>query len=124
VKILKVAGFNRIFQAECFPDEIINMFGKNLGEMRRYLKWLNIWLHYLDDNGMGALNLEQFEHIQGTDNPHIYSMRHPHSAINERYLYIYIKDQSAVLLTVFMEKDAKDYTAAIKRAQSIYKELE
>jgi len=33
-------------------------------------------------------------------------------------------DESTVLLTAFMEKDKKDYSTAIKRAQSIFAELE
>jgi len=61
--IQKVTGFERIYQAECFPDEVMAMFGKNSGEMKRYLKWLYTWLSVLDSEGMNALNLEQFEHI-------------------------------------------------------------
>ena len=100
------------------------MFGKNTGEMRRYFKWLYAWLHILDTEGSDALSYEQFEHLKGTEKPHLYAIRHPHSVINERYLYIYIEDESAVLLTAFMEKDTKDYSAAIKRAKSIFIELE
>ena len=37
LEIQKIAGYNRIYQAECFPYEVIGMFGKNTGEMRRYL---------------------------------------------------------------------------------------
>ena len=54
----------------------------------------------------------------------LYAIRHPHSIMNERYLYVYMDDESAVLLTAFMEKDKKDYNAAIKRAQNIYSKLE
>jgi len=57
--------------------------------------------------------------LKGTEKPHLYAIRHPHSIINERYLYVYMKDESAVLLTAFMEKDKKDYNAVIKHAQNI-----
>ncbi|MCL2338031.1 MAG: hypothetical protein FWC60_11500 [Firmicutes bacterium] len=124
MEIQKVAGYNRIYQAECFPNEVKDMFGKNIGEMRRYLKWLYAWLHVLDKAGLDALNFEQFEHLKVTERPHLYAIRHPHSVINERYLYVYIDDESVILLTAFMEKDAKDYLAAIKHAQNIYSELE
>ena len=124
MKVQKLAGYTRIYQAECFPDEVKAMFGKNTGEMRRYLKWLNVWLHYLDIYGLEVLNIEQFEHVKSTFNPHIYAIRHPHSLINERYLYIYMEGEAAVLLTAFMEKDKKDYDPAIKRAENIYNELE
>ena len=124
LEIQKITGYNRIYQAECFPDEVIDMFGKNTGEMRRYFKWLYAWLHILDVEGLNAMNYEQFEHLKDTEKPHLYAIRHPHSIINERYIYVYLDDESAVLLTAFMEKDKKDYNAAIKRAQNIYSELE
>ena len=124
MEIQKLVGYNRIYQAECFPDEVKTMFGKNTGEMRRYFKWLYAWLHILDAEGLNALNYEQFEQLKGTEKPYLYAIRHPHSVINERYLYIYMGNESTVLLTAFMEKDKKDYSAAIKRAQNIYAELE
>ena len=124
LNIQKVIGFNRIFQAECFPDEVRAMFGKNTGETNRYLKWLYTWLSVLDSEGMGALNLEQFEHLKSTDNPDFYAIRHPHSQINERYIYLYADDESVVLLTAFKEKNSRDYLSAIARAEHIFRELE
>jgi len=88
VDIQKLTGFERIYQAECFPDEVEKMFEKNTGEKRRYLKWLLTKLSVLDNKGMSALNLEQFEHLKGTNNPNLYAIRHSHSKINERYIYI------------------------------------
>jgi hypothetical protein len=119
----KVVGFNRIYQAECFPAEVDAMFGKSTGEKRRYLRWLYIWLSVLDDCGTEALALEQFEHLKNT-NPRLYAIRHPHSRINERYIYVYSDGESTVLLTAFKEHDARDYEAAIARAKRIYSELE
>ena len=124
MKIQRIAGFNRIYQADCFLDEVKAMFGKNTGEMRRYFKWLYAWLHILDTKGMDALNYEQFEHLKDTEKPHLCAIRHPHSIINERYLYVYMDDEAAVLLTAFMEKDKRDYKTAIKRAQNICSLLE
>jgi len=122
--IQKLAGLNRIYQAECFPDEVMSMFGKNTGEMRRYLKWLYTWLAVLDSEGMSALTLEQFEHLKGTDNPNLYAIRHPHSKINERYIYLYSDNESSVLLTAFMEKSKQDYKSAIIRAKNVAAQLE
>ena len=124
LEIQKLVGFDRIFQAECFPDEVRKMFGKNTGEMSRYIKWLYTWLSVLDREGMKALSLEQFEHIKNTSNPNLYAIRHPHSQINERYLYIYADGESAILLTAFKEKSTSDYQSAITRAEHIYAELE
>ena len=124
LEIQKLVGFNHIYQAECFPDEVKAMFGKNTGDMRRYLKWLYTWLSVLDNEGMDALNLEQFEHLKSTDNPNLYAIRHPHSMINERYIYVYADGENVILLTAFKEKNKSDYQSAIKRAENIYTQLE
>jgi len=124
LEIQKLAGFERIYQAECFPDEVKDMFGKSTGEMNRYMKWLYTWLTVLDSEGMNALNLEQFEHLKGTGNPNLFAIRHPHSQINERYIYVYVDGESAILLTAFKEKSPSDYLSAIVRAENIYAELE
>lgn len=120
--IQKLAGFHRIYQAECFEDAMNAMFGKSTGDKKRYLKWLYTWFTVLDTEGMAALNLEQFEHLKDTANPNLYAIRHPHSQIDERY--IYADDESTILLTAFKEKSPRDYKAAIARAEQIFAELE
>jgi phage-related protein len=122
--IQKLKGFSRIYQAECFPDEVKAIFGKSTGEMKRYLKWLYTWLSVLDLEGMSALNLEQFEYLIDTKNPNLYAIRHPHSQINERYIYFYADDESVILLTAFKEKNTTDYNSAIARAKYVYAQLE
>jgi len=124
LEIQKLVGFSRIYQAECFPDEVRAMFGKSTGEIDRYLKWLYTWLSVLDCDGKNALNLEQFEHLKGTNNPNLYAIRHPRSKINERYIYLYNDDESTILLTAFKEKNTRDYRSAIVRAERIFAELE
>ena len=124
MNIQKLAGFDRIYQAECFPDEVNKMFGKSTGEKKRYMKWLYTWLSVLDSDGMNALNLEQFEYLKGTSNPNLYAIRHPHSQINERYIFVYADEESSILLTAFKEKNASDYQLAIRRAEHIFEELE
>ena len=124
MKLEKVAGFDRIYQAESFPDDIDAMFGKNKGERKRYIQWLYTWLIVLDNQGQKAITLQQFEYLTDTDNPRLYAIRHPHSQLNERYIYAYVDDEAAVLLTTFMEKSADDYKAAIARAKRVYSELE
>ena len=73
---------------------------------------------------MAALKLEQFEHLRETRNPNLYAMRHPHSQINERYIYAYSDGESTILLTAFKEKSVRDYKLAIRRAQRLLAELE
>lgn len=124
MKLQKLVGFHRIYQAECFQDEFEAMMGKNKGEGKRYLKWLYGWLTVLDEKGMDALNLEQFEQLQNTKSPVLYAIRHPHSRINERYIYVYVDGESVVLLTAFKEKSAADYKSSISRATRIFSESE
>ena len=124
MKIEKVSGFQRVYQVESFPSDVEDMFKKNKGQRKRYLLWLYTWLTILDDQGFDALALQQFEYLKDTDNPRLYALRHPHSQINERYIFVYIDDEAAVLLTAFKEKDTDDYTTAIARAKRIYSELE
>ena len=88
------------------------------------MKWLYTWLSVLDSDGMSAFNLEQFEHLKGTSNPTLYAIRHPHSQINERYIYVYADGESVILLTAFKEKNVRDYQSAIARAEHIFTELE
>ena len=124
MKIEKVGGFEKIYQAESFPDDVEALFGKNKGERKRYLQWLYTWLTILDTLGQKALSLQQFEYLVNTSNPRLYALRHPHSGINERYVFIFIEDDAAVLLTAFKEKSTSDYKAAISRAKRVYFELE
>jgi len=124
MKIEKVSGFRRVYQAESFPGDVEGMFGKNKGERKRYLQWLYTWLTILDERGESALTLQQFEYLHDTEEPRLYALRHPHSQINERYIYAYISDEATILLIAFKEKDADDYKAAIARAKWVYSELE
>jgi len=124
LEIQKLSGFKRIYQAECFPDEVKKMLGKSIGEKKRYMKWLYTWLSVLDNEGMNALNLQQFEHLKGTSNPHLYAIRHSRSKINERYIFIFSYKESTILLTSFKEKSSTDYQSAITHAMNIYIDLE
>ena len=124
MRLEKVSGFSRIYQAECFPNDVDAMFGKNKGERKRYMMWLYTLLTILDQQGLQAVVLQQFEYLQNTEDPRLYSLRHPHSQINERYIYTYIDEEVVVLLTAFKEKDANYYKTAIERAKRIFLELE
>ena len=124
MRIEKISGFQRIYQAESFPNDFKDMFKKSKGQRKRYLLWLYTWLTILDDQGLDALTLQQVEYLKNTDNPRLYVLRHPHSQINERYIFVYIDNEAVVLLTAFKEKVADDYAMAIVRANRIYSELE
>jgi hypothetical protein len=128
VRIQKVEGYRRIYQAECFQNEFTDIFGKDKSELEKCKDWLTTWLAILDGQGTGAIRSRQFEQLKGTDAPRLYAIRHAHSKNNERYLYVYAgileDNESVVLLTAFKEKSATDYKTAISRATNIYTELE
>ena len=124
MKVIKMAGFQRIYHAETFPGDFKAMFKKSSGQRKRYEEWLYTWLTVLDREGAKALDMQQFEFLRGTSNPCLYAIRHPHSEINERYIYVYIDGEAVVLLTAFKEKTATDYRAAISRAERVYRDLE
>ena len=124
MKLEKVNGFHRIYQAESFPHDVEAMFKKSKGQRKRYLQWLYTWLIILDAQGRSALSLQQFEYLKNTNNPRLYALRHPHSQLNERYIFVYVDDEASILLTAFKEKDTSDYKTAIARAKRIFSELE
>jgi hypothetical protein len=123
MKIIALEGFSRIYVAEVFTEDFEKMFKKSKGQMGRYAMWLASALSILDSAGIMALKYNQFEYLQDTDNPNLYSIRHPKSEINDRYLYVYEGGDKIILLTVFKEKSTGDYKNAIKRANNIYKSL-
>ena len=124
MKLEKLTGFVRLYQAESFPQDFSDMFGKDRGEMKRYRRWLNRALWELDERGEKAILLSSFEKLKSEDAPQLYAIRHAHSLINERYLYMITKNKSVILLTAFKEKSASDYAIAIARARSLYHKLD
>jgi hypothetical protein len=119
-----IQGFSHVYAIDKFENEFLSMFGKNKGEVKRYAIWLASMLEILDEKGMGALRYQQFEHLENTNGPTLYAIRHAHSKINDRYIYVYTNGEDSTLLTAFMEKDVSDYTHSIIRASNLYKELE
>ena len=123
MRIEKIGGFQRIYQTNSFINDINDMFKKNKKQRKQYLLWLYAWLTILDDMGITALTLQQFEYLKNTNNPRLYALRHPHSKINERYIFVYVENETVILLTAFKEKDADDYKNAILRAKRVFSEL-
>lgn len=64
--------------------------------------------------------MPQFGKLTGFDK--LYSIRHPESRKNVRVLYT-IEDDTIILLTAFLEKNAGDYQRAIEIAQKRLKRL-
>lgn len=116
LKIQPVIGFENIYQVDSFEKE----FEKTLSEKNvngRYHRWLRIHLAHLEQLGLKALELGNFEPLNGT-NPNLYAIRYPHSKKNPRVVYIYADDNQVYLLHVFKESRRSDYDNAIKLAQN------
>jgi hypothetical protein len=130
MKVEKLEGYCRIYQAESFQKDFRDTFGKNRGETARHREWLARMLYVLDMDGRKAIVRPQFEQLVNTGKPMLFSMRHPHSGSNERYLYAFesdeqIKaDENIILLTVFLEKSGKEYKQFMARAGRVFRELD
>ena len=119
--LLKVDGFNRIYQLEEFQEE----FEDTVSETKttgRYHEWLRTKLRQLDALGYQACKLRDFEPLTDTD-PKLYSIRYPKSPKNTRVLYIYVEGSRVYLLHAFNEKSKSDYANAIKTATNRIKSL-
>lgn len=125
LKYNKVSGFERVYQADCFQSDFLKLFGKSKNAVNRHWKYLYRCIRRLDQDGLHVLTEEQFEYINGTNNPKLYAIRHPHSILNERYIFFANTGRTFILLTAFKEKSGKDYYAPnIERANNIIAQLE
>lgn len=75
----------------------------------------------LEQEREGAVDLQQFEKLNGVDR--LYSIRHPESKKNVRLIYT-IEAGAIILLVAFLEKNSGDYQRAINTAQKRLKWLE
>ena len=123
MRLVKMEDFNNIYYVDSFPDDLDALFGKNKGQKKVYMKWLYQRLETLDAEGRSALQYEQFEQLN-CEAPALYSIRHPQSKINERYIYVYFEQNNVILLTALKEKNRIDYEKAIKRSHNILIRLE
>jgi len=121
-QIQKVSGLKNIYKVDSFDSDMDALFKNNKGDRKRFEVWLYTKLAILDSMGRDAILLEQFEDLVGTQ-PKLYAIRHPHSILNERYVYVYVDGEDVLLLTAFKEKSKRDYDPAIQRAYNILNNL-
>ena len=119
--ILKTPDFNNIYQVECFDREFRALFRNDYSSLKRYELWLRRRLKILDQEGLKAVDVFQFEKIE--DN--LYSIRHPQSKHNPRVIYTFLVDEAcnAILLSVFLEKNSSDYEFGKKKARNRLKAI-
>lgn len=123
--IIKVQGFENIYQADDFQADVDKMFGKNREQKRKFLSWLDVKLGILDTLGKDAFVLDSIHYkLLEETHPNLYEIRHPRSVLNERYIYAYCDGDDILLLAAFKEKNTSDFRSAINRAERILRELE
>lgn len=81
---------------------------------KRYQKKLIEDLAVLEQEKEKAIELQQFEKLNGVDR--LYSIRHPKSRKNVRIIYT-IEEDAIILITAFLEKNDGDYQRAINIAK-------
>ncbi len=89
---------------------------------KRYQKKLIQNLAVLCEEKEKAIDLQQFEKLQGEE--FLFSIRYPNAQKNIRVIYTITEDENIILLTAFLEKNTSDYEKGIKRAKNRLKELE
>jgi phage-related protein len=118
LEILQTEGFDNIYEVDCFQNEFLGTVTehpKTAQHIPRYQNWLLTKLAILDELGMYALSLPQFEALTNVD-PKLYSIRYPKSPKNPRVLYVYVHGRKIILLAAFTEKNKSDYSNGIERA--------
>lgn len=119
-----ILGINNTYAISNVKKEFkkaVNEEWKENPPWKRYLKKLIEDLAVLEEEKERAIDLPQFEKLDGSDR--LYSIRHPESRKNVRVLYV-IEEGNIILLTAFLEKNAGDYSRAIKTAKGRLKWLE
>lgn len=99
----------------------VNEAWKDSPPWERYQKKLMQDLAVLEQEKERAIDLPQFEKLNGSDR--LYSIRHPESKKNVRIIYTFLDDK-IFLLTAFLEKTDGDYQKAMATARKRLRWLE
>lgn len=111
MEILKMSGFNNIYEFSCFQKEFESLFSKNIKNYNRHVEWLFSKLKILDEEGIEAIQRRDFKFLR--DN--IYEIRKPRSKENPRVLFTILEDKS-ILITAILEKSSSDFKSAIDKS--------
>lgn len=111
LEILKNGMFSKVYEVDCFQKEFKNMTKEKISLVSpfpRYQKWLIASLTVLEEMGIDALKLENFELLKNIK-PNLYSIRYPKSKLNPRVLYIYLDEGEVVDYGYQRENRASGY---------------
>lgn len=119
-----ITGINNTYAISSVKKEFrkaVDETWKEEPPWKRYQQKLIEDLSVLEQEREGAVDLQQFEKLNGVDR--LYSIRHPESKKNVRLIYT-IEAGAIILLVAFLEKNSGDYQRAINTAQKRLKWLE
>jgi len=126
LEIVKNALFTNVYEVDCFQKEFQDLTKEKLTikpPFPRYQKWLIGSLAILEEQGMEAIKLKNFEQLENTK-PKLYSIRYSHSKLNSRVIYVFTDEGEILLLVSFKEKRKSDYNRNIELAHKRLKLLE
>lgn len=119
-----ITGINNTYAISSVKKEFrkaVDETWKEEPPWKRYQQKLIEDLAVLEQEREGAVDLQQFEKLNGVNR--LYSIRHPESKKNVRLIYT-IEAGAIILLVAFLEKNSGDYQRAINTAQKRLKWLE
>lgn len=114
---IRIEGINDTYAISSLKKEFrkaVDEPWKEKEPWERYQKKLIQDLTVLEQEKESAIDLQQFEKLNGVDR--LYSIRHPESRKNVRIIYT-IDEDVIILLTAFLEKNSGDYKRAIDTAK-------
>ena len=121
---IRIEGINHTYAISSLKKEFrkaVDEPWKEKEPWERYQKKLIQDLTVLEQEKESAIDLQQFEKLNGVDR--LYSIRHPESRKNVRIIYT-IDEDVIILLTAFLEKNSGDYKRAIDTAKKRLKWLD
>ena len=121
---IRIEGINDTYAISSLKKEFrkaVDEPWKEKEPWERYQKKLIQDLTVLEKEKESAIDLQQFEKLNGVDR--LYSIRHPESRKNVRIIYT-IDEDVIILLTAFLEKNSGDYKRAIDTAKKRLKWLD
>lgn len=121
---IRIEGINDTYAISSLKKEFrkaVDEPWKEKEPWERYQKKLIQDLTVLEQEKESAIDLQQFEKLNGVDR--LYSIRHPESRKNVRIIYT-IDEDVIILLTAFLEKNSGDYKREIDTAKKRLKWLD
>lgn len=115
MKITKLSGYETIYELDACTKERIGLFGKNREEARKYAKWLQRQLLFLDWATIQDIHgaYPNFERLGTKDGILYFSIRRAESVGNPRVICAYVRSEGGeaakIMLVAFKETGPGGY---------------